>query len=150
MARHSDIFFMANYAQTVNVIGCIKTTKTDAALATTGLVLKLYRKHFGQIPVVTESSPLLDAQAAFSTDGKQLTLAVVNPSTEPREVPVTLQGVRLAGTGTRWQIAGDDPMVYNEPGVSPRVQIEESLVEEWSDTLSLPACSVTLWQLDVE
>ncbi len=150
MARQSDVFYMANYAQTVNVIGCIKTTKTDAAFATTGLVLKLYRKHFGQIPVATETSPLLDAQAAFSADGKQLTLAVVNPSTESREVPITLQGVRLAGTGTCWQIAGEDPMVYNEPGVPPRVQIEESSVEKWSDTLSLPACSVTLWRLDVE
>ena len=29
--RHSDLFFMANYAQTVNVIGCIKTTRTAAA-----------------------------------------------------------------------------------------------------------------------
>jgi alpha-L-arabinofuranosidase len=27
MARDSDIMFMANYAQTVNVIGCIKTTR---------------------------------------------------------------------------------------------------------------------------
>jgi alpha-L-arabinofuranosidase len=26
--RNSDVIFMANYAQTVNVIGCIKTTKT--------------------------------------------------------------------------------------------------------------------------
>ena len=31
MARESDIMFMANYAQTVNVIGCIKTSKTAAA-----------------------------------------------------------------------------------------------------------------------
>ena len=45
-ARNTDIYFMANYAQTVNVIGCIKTSKTDAAFATTGLVLKLYRKYF--------------------------------------------------------------------------------------------------------
>ncbi|OHB85020.1 MAG: hypothetical protein A2V98_13345, partial [Planctomycetes bacterium RBG_16_64_12] len=30
-ARNTDIYFMANYAQTVNVIGAIKTTKTDAA-----------------------------------------------------------------------------------------------------------------------
>ena len=28
--RQSDIMFMANYAQTVNVIGCIKTDETDA------------------------------------------------------------------------------------------------------------------------
>ncbi|MHC4659798.1 MAG: alpha-L-arabinofuranosidase C-terminal domain-containing protein, partial [Planctomycetota bacterium] len=36
MIRNSDMIFMANYAQTVNVIGCIKTTKTEAAFATTG------------------------------------------------------------------------------------------------------------------
>ncbi len=49
--RNSDIYFMANYAQTVNVIGAIKTTKTAAELETTGLVLKLYREKFGVIPV---------------------------------------------------------------------------------------------------
>ena len=30
--RQSDMVFMANYAQTVNVIGCIKTSNTAAAL----------------------------------------------------------------------------------------------------------------------
>jgi len=35
--RNSDIIYMANYAQTVNVIGCIKTSKTAAAFETTGL-----------------------------------------------------------------------------------------------------------------
>ena len=52
-ARQSDICFMANYAQTVNVIGCIKTSKTSAALETTGLALVLYRRHFGTLPVAT-------------------------------------------------------------------------------------------------
>ena len=46
---------MANYAQTVNVLGCIKTSKTAAALDTTGLVLMLYRKHFGTLPVAAEA-----------------------------------------------------------------------------------------------
>ena len=150
MARQSDMFYMANYAQTVNVIGCIKTSKTDAAFATTGLVLKLYRQHFGEIPVATENSPLIDAQAAFSRDRKQLTLAVVNPSTDAREVPLTIDGVKLTGSGTRWQIAGPDPLAYNEPGSPPRVRIEQTSVQQWSDTLKLPACSVTLWSLDVE
>ena len=83
LARQSDMFYMANYAQTVNVIGCIKTSKTDAAFATTGLVLKLYRRHFGQIPVATETSPLIDAQAAFSRDRKQLTLGSSIPARKP-------------------------------------------------------------------
>jgi len=54
--RQSDIMFMANYAQTVNVIGCIKTTKTDACLDTTGLALKLYREHYGAIPLAASAS----------------------------------------------------------------------------------------------
>ena len=56
-ARQSDIVFMANYAQTVNVIGCIKTSKTAACFDTTGLVLKLYRQHFGVIPVDGRGPP---------------------------------------------------------------------------------------------
>ena len=49
--RNSDIYYMANYAQTVNVIGAIKTTKTNAEMETTGLVLQLYRERFGDVPV---------------------------------------------------------------------------------------------------
>ena len=49
--RNSDLYFMANYAQTVNVIGAIKTTPTAASFETTGLALELYRNHFGSIPV---------------------------------------------------------------------------------------------------
>ncbi|HMP84806.1 MAG TPA: alpha-L-arabinofuranosidase C-terminal domain-containing protein, partial [Verrucomicrobiota bacterium] len=49
--RQSDLIQMAHYAQTVNVIGAIKTSKTAAELETTGLVLQLYRQHFGQIPL---------------------------------------------------------------------------------------------------
>ncbi len=52
--RHSDLYYMANYAQTVNVIGAIKTSPTHASFAATGLPLKMYRQHFGQIPVEVE------------------------------------------------------------------------------------------------
>jgi alpha-N-arabinofuranosidase len=149
-ARNSDIYFMANYAQTVNVIGCIKTSKTAAAFATTGLVLKLYREHFGVLPVAVESPLPLDAMAAFSEDRKTLTLGVVNPTMQKLEVPLTLRGVKLAGTGRRWQIAGDAPMAYNEPGRPPRVTIAERPLGDVSGRLSVEACSVTLCALDVE
>ena len=69
-ARQSDIMFMANYAQTVNVIGCIKTTKTAAEMETTGLVLQLYRAHFGTIPVAVQTEAPLDVAAALTADGK--------------------------------------------------------------------------------
>ena len=49
--RNSDIFFMANYAQTVNVIGAIKTTPTAAGMGTTGLVFAVpaaFWRHAGR------------------------------------------------------------------------------------------------------
>ncbi len=148
-ARHSDIYFMANYAQTVNVIGCIKTTKTAAAFATTGLVLKLYRQRFGTIPVAVESTAPLDVMAAFTADRRALTIAVVNPTRTALELPIEVAGVDLATTGRSWEIAGDDPEAYNEPGVAPRVWIEPAMVAGIGKALPLAASSVTLFEIPV-
>ena len=150
IARNSDMFYMANYAQTVNVIGCIKTSKTAAAFETTGLVLKLYRHHFGVLPVATETSRPLDAAAAWTADKKRLTLAVVNPKTEASEIPLLVKGAKLKGTGTRWQIAGNNPMAYNDPSDPNKVRIEQASVERLADKVTLAPCSVTLFELDVE
>ncbi len=148
MFRNSDLFFMANYAQTVNVIGAIKTSKESVALETTGLVLKLYRHHFGTLPVKVATSPTIDASAAWSSDKKMFTIAVVNPTTRQARVPLSIDGVSLRGTGTRYVIAGD-PMSHNDPSDPFRVVIRESPLGAVSDTLELDACSVTLLSLDV-
>jgi alpha-N-arabinofuranosidase len=148
-ARQSDIMFMANYAQTVNVIGCIKTSKTDASFDTTGLVLKLYREHFGSVPVsVTADSPL-DVAAALTADGRGLTIAVVNPTLQALDLPLTLQAVSLAGQGEgkRWQIAGPDPMAFNDPGQPPRVTIRSDAIHLPLKQLQVEPCSVTLFAL---
>jgi alpha-N-arabinofuranosidase len=150
IARHSDLFYMANYAQTVNVIGAIKTSRTSAAMETTGLVLELYRHRFGVLPARTESASPLDAQAAWSADRKTLTLAVVHPALARTEVPLEVRGARLTGSGTCYVIAGDDPQAFNDPDQPPGVTAVPRSVEGLGDTLTLPPCSVTLWVLDVE
>jgi alpha-N-arabinofuranosidase len=142
--------FMANYAQTVNVIGCIKTTKTDAAFAATGLPLMLYRKHFGVEPVATEGGRPLDVMAAVSEDGKTLTVAIVNPMMEKLDVPVIVQGARLSGSGRLFEITGPDPMAYNEPGEEPKVTIEETAVETISGSLEVAPASISLYALTLE
>ena len=148
-ARQSDIIFMANYAQTVNVIGCIKTTKTAAAFDTTGLVLALYRKHFGTLPVAATATAPLDAAAAFGEDRKTLTLAVVNASLEKADVALEVQGVGLTGAGRRWEITGPGPDAYNEPGKPPSVTVSESAVRGLTDRISVAPTSVTLLALEV-
>jgi alpha-L-arabinofuranosidase len=151
-ARQSDIVFMANYAQTVNVIGCIKTSKTAACFDTTGLVLKLYRNHFGATPVAVEAPAPLDVAAVWTADHKALTIGIVNPTMKPIDLPLVIAGAKLKGIGTRWQIAGPDPMAHNAPGKEPPVKIEESKapdIERLPDnaeraTLTIAPCSVTL------
>ncbi len=148
--RQSDIMFMANYAQTVNVIGCIKTSKTAASFATTGLALKLYRKQFGVTPVAATTEQPLDVAAAITKDGRTLTVAVVNPTMRELELPLTTVGASLTGSGQRWEIAGNDPMAYNEPGKPAKVTIQESVVTGATDSLSVAPCSVTLFALTLK
>jgi alpha-N-arabinofuranosidase len=146
--RNSDIIFMANYAQTVNVIGCIKASKTAAAFETTGLALKLYRNHFGTVPVhVAGDTDPLDVAAAWTDGRKALTIAVVNPTENKCELAMDLKGAQLTGKGLLRLIAHTNPMAYNEPGKEPNVVIEEKPVTDISNKLNLPPLSISLYGL---
>jgi len=150
MARNSDIVFMANYAQTVNVIGCIKTTKTKAAFATTGLVLKLYRRQFGATPVevIGETKPL-DVAAAWTKNRKAITIGIVNPTKTEYDLVLNLKGATVKGTGQLFQIAGSNPLVYNQPGKKPNVVIEQKQLTDISNKLSVPPLSINLYKLNI-
>ena len=148
MIRSSDIVYMANYAQAVNVIGAIKTSKTEAAFDTTGLVLKMYRERFGTVPVAVSGIPEpLDIVAAWAKGRKALTVAIVNPTKEKQFLAVDIKGAELSGKGQLWQIAHPDPMAYNEPGKEPNVVIEEKPPKGVSNKLSVPALSICIYEL---
>ena len=125
--RNSDIYFMANYAQTVNVIGCIKTMGSAAGFATTGLPLRLYRHHFGVIPVAIEGDTgVLDISAALTMDKRALTIAVVNPSGTKQALSLALGSIEVNQSGKKWTIQDDNPESFNEPGKKPAVDIQEA------------------------
>jgi alpha-N-arabinofuranosidase len=147
--RNSDIFFMANYAQTVNVIGAIKTTKTEAELETTGLVLKLYRERFGVTPVeVGPDLRPLDVSAALSADGRALTVAVVNPTEETRRLRFQLAGGRtLTGSGQKWAITGEGRFSHNRPGAARQVDIHTEAMTQGAEAADIAPLSVTLYSL---
>lgn len=149
-ARQSDIIHSAFYAQTVNVIGCIKTSRRNAAFETTGLVLKLYRQHFGDIPLQTQISGMIDAQATLSNDGKKLIVSIVNPSLSQQQVAITVNGGKIKIDGKKWQIAGDDPKAFNDPDMPPRIVIEEQTAKISGNNLTVPPCSVNLFEFDIE
>jgi alpha-N-arabinofuranosidase len=150
--RNSDIFFMANYAQTVNVIGCIKATRTASALESTGLVLAMYRAHFGTIPIPTNlSGPNIDVSAAWTDDKSEITVAIVNCTSSADAVALLPAAKELGtiGAARQWIITGADPMSYNTPGKDPQVTLSEHDVRITNNTLPSPPLSVTLYRFKV-
>jgi alpha-N-arabinofuranosidase len=149
--RNSDLYFMANYAQTVNVIGAIKTSRTASILDTTGVMLKLYRQRFGEIPIEIKGnvSPM-DVSAAWTNDRKAITIGIVNPTDKKQELLMTLKGVNVADKARQWVITGTDPMAHNEPGKEPNVVIEEKAVEGLFNKVSVPGYSVSIFELAVK
>jgi len=146
--RNSDIYFMANYAQTVNVIGGIKTSRTAAILDTTGVVLKLYRNHFGTIPVlIAGRTGQLDVSAALTEDRKAVTIAIMNPTSTSDRLVVDWGPARIAGNATRWTITGPDPMAANVPGKAPNVVLREEEFIPGPSGLDVGAYSIAMYRL---
>lgn len=148
--RNSEIYFMANYAQTVNVIGAIKTTRTDAEFETTGLVLKLYRERYGETPVeISGQYAPLDIAAAWTSDKTALTLAVVNPTAEKRGVELRLAGAELTSEAVRWVIAGSGRWAHNRPGEPRQVDIVQGTVTIGGNMIEAAPLSVSLYSIPV-
>ena len=146
--RQSELIQMAHYAQTVNVIGAIKTTKTAAEMETTGLVLQMYRAHYGQIPLRLEQDfAPCDLAAALTKDGKTLTIAVMNPTESEIELAPSVSGATLAGSATRWHITGPSPTAHNTPGKPRVVDIQRTDGLTVTSPLRVPALSATVFVL---
>ncbi|MBN2371137.1 MAG: hypothetical protein JXO72_11695, partial [Vicinamibacteria bacterium] len=148
--RNSDIYAMANYAQTVNVIGAIKTTKTRAEMETTGLVLALYRRRFGEIPISIEGDLApLDVSAARAENGSRVTVAVVNPTEKRWAVSLTVKGAELAETTRQWVIAGPSRWAFNSPGRERSVDVRQTSRYGPIGSLDIEPLSVSLFSMDV-
>ncbi len=150
-SRQSDIIFMANYAQTVNVIGCIKTNTTSSVFDPTGQALKMYRRHFGTIPVAVsgETRPL-DIAATLNSTKDTLTLSVVNPTMAPVEFPLELLSGTLTPGGELWQVVAEDDMAYNEPGQPEKVRIEGPVAVTSGKSISVNPASISIYRFGIK
>ncbi|MBI2424451.1 MAG: alpha-N-arabinofuranosidase [Candidatus Hydrogenedentes bacterium] len=151
MVRNSDLFEMANYAQTVNVIGCIKTTKTDAAFETTAYPLMLYRREFGTVPLaLTGDMRALDIVASRRDDGK-LAIGVVNPTGDKHTVLLRVSPHHAAGRVTCYRLSGRRE-AYFLPGArsGEEPKLRESVLNLGGGPLELrvAACSMELYVVD--
>ena len=146
--RQSKYIHAANYAQTVNVIGAIKTTDTEAEFASTGLVLKLYRNHFGSKPLIFNGEfGHLDVMAAVNEAGDILTISMVNPT--DKEVFLNLGGVDLPSSAIQYVITGENDSSHNAPGKKRGVDIHDLGKVSIVDGLKAGPLSANLWKISL-
>ncbi|SFG15240.1 alpha-L-arabinofuranosidase C-terminal domain-containing protein [Salegentibacter agarivorans] len=149
-SRQSDIYYMANYAQTVNVIGAIKTTKTEAWLEGTGLVLKLYRNQFGTQPIELSGNPQpLNVAATITEDGKFLTVSVVNATHKDQVLEIEEAANTIRNTGTSYIISGENDMVYNDEDNPKRIKITEAEILISENKLDIPRESAGIYKFSL-
>jgi len=162
MFRHSDIFQMAAYTFATSLLTRDPESRTNT-LNSNALVFKIYREHFGSLPVeVSGNTPQpkptdppggeqpvvnagsdtfpLDVVAAWTADRHVLTVAVLNPTDGERSLKLNFNGAALSGKGTLWRLAsagdnGQNPCISSSP------------IESFAGTLTLPRFSVSIYEL---
>lgn len=165
MFRHSDLYQLGAFTFATAMMS---ETRTDAVLNPTGLLFKMYREHFGTIPVeVSGDSPQpkpafppggdqpavnpgsdtypLDVAAAWSDDRKALTFAVINPSDSEESMKVSIGGATLAGEGKLWRMAPKTVDATIEVGQKPGVEVEEQTLGAALGTIAVPPFSVSIY-----
>ena len=170
MFRHSDIFQMANLTFAT---ATFSSNGTEAVLNPTGLLFKMYRDHFGVIPVevggdspqpkpafpaggdqppVNPGSPTypLDVSAALSEDRKTLAIAVLNPSDAEQSIHLDIHGATLASTGKLWRMAPNSIDATVKAGSPAGVQVEEQSLGALPATITLRPYSVNIYSYPVQ
>jgi len=165
MFRHSDIFQMGAFTFATAMMS---SNRTEAELNPTGMLFKMYRDHFGTIPVeVAGDSPQpkpifpaggdqpavnpgsdtypLDVSAALSEDRKSLTIAVLNPSDSEQSIRIAIKGAKLASAGTLWRMAPDSIDATVQVDKKPEVQVEEQTLGSLPGTITVRPFSVNIY-----
>ncbi|HEV2419577.1 MAG TPA: alpha-N-arabinofuranosidase [Terriglobia bacterium] len=167
MFRHTDIITMAAHTMGTS---CIDYTHAEAAMNTLGMMFKLYRDHFGDLPVeVTGNSPQpapkypvggdqprvnagsdthpLDVAAALKSGEDTLTVAILNPTESAQKLNLDFQGIHLRNAGRMWRMTG--PSADSATGLgSSEVKVTEAALEEIPKTCSVAPLSIDIYEFE--
>lgn len=128
--RNSDLIQLVHYAQAVNALGAIKTTKTKATFDMPAYVFMLYRNHFGEIPLSIKNSYLpLDISAALSHNRDVLVISIVNPTEFLQKVKFAILNSKISEPIDCFTFKKNDKVIYNEPGCDPAISVEKILLK---------------------
>jgi alpha-L-arabinofuranosidase len=170
MFRHSNVFQMGAFTFATAMMS---ENRTEAILNPTGMLFKMYRDHFGTIPVeVKGNSPQpkptfpaggdqpavnpgsdtypLDVNAALSEDRKTLAIAVLNPSDSEQSIRIAINGAKLASAGKLWRMAPDSIDATVQIDKKPEVQLEEQSLGAFPENITLRPFSVNIYSYQVQ
>jgi alpha-N-arabinofuranosidase len=160
MFRYPDIFQMAGQTFATSLLARDGAT---VKLNANGQVFKIYRDHFGSIPVdVSGNSPQpkvtdpvggeqpavnagsatfpVDVVAAWTADRRTLTVAVLNPTDGDQSLTLHIAGASLTGKGTLWRLAPNGSDIQHP-------DITSSPVDSIPASLTLPRYSINIYEL---
>jgi alpha-N-arabinofuranosidase len=167
---------LANFAQLVNAIGAMFTSKAGMYYQTVYHPLRLYAEHMRDValdPYVDcerydlrpedETSPrehrvadlgpfpLLDVAATMDDDRRTVVVGVVNRDRDrPISATIELQDGRAATGGVAYEVHGDGPQVMNTFERPDAVTVRERRLEAGAcQTYEFPPHSVTVLRFDV-
>ncbi len=169
MFRHTDYMKMAAYTMATSTLDI---TPTASTYNSRGLLYKMYREHFGTIPVaVSGNSPQpaptrppygdqpetssgsptypLDITAALTEDRKFLTIAVVNATESEQKFDLNVTGAQVAGPSTQWQLSGTSLDAENHVGQPQQVEVKEIALGSAPSTVSVAANTVSIYRFPV-
>lgn len=167
--RHTDFLKMGAYTMAVSTLSY---DATGAVYNSRGLLYKMYRDHFGTIPVaVSGNSPQpkpkyppygdqpetssgsptypLDMVAALTADHKYLTVAVVNGTQSEQKFDLNVTGKQVAGPSTEWELSGSSLDAENRVGQPPQVTVKEIPIGAAPRTISVSPISVAIYRFPV-
>ena len=170
MFRRSDLYQLGAFTFATAMIS---EDRTDAVLSPTGLLFKMYREHFGTIPVeVSGNSPQpkpiypaggdqpevnpgsdtypLDVSAALTEDRNTLTFAVLNPSDSAQKLSLSIIGAKLSSQGHLWRMAPSSVDATITVGQQPGVEVQEQALTSVPDAMSAPPFSVNIYSFPLQ
>lgn len=147
LIRSADVVSMANWAQTVNVIGAIKTSRNHAVLDSVGHLLALYRAQVGGsvVPLQLSTQVPVDAVAALNRKTGRLSVGLVNYSAAD-EVVLSLKAAAglLPRSAQAWRVSGPSLAAINVPGQPETVTTQPLPAVGLDEPILLPAHSITV------
>jgi alpha-L-arabinofuranosidase len=170
MFRHSDVFQMGAFTFATAMMS---SNRTEAVLNPTGMLFKMYRDHFGAIPVeVSGDSPQpkpvfpaggdqpavnpgsdtypLDVSASLSEDRRTLSIAVLNPSDSEQSIRIAIKGKKIASAGHLYRMAPDSIDAMVSVDKKPEVLMEDQTLGPLPEVITTRPFSVNIYSYPVQ